>query len=102
MNWLWEFVWGLMPWWVWVGIGVAAAFAAYRLLGWKGVVSVAATTIGVVAYSRGAQKGVEVEKAKQDAADDKARDVIAEKKIEVKVLSPKERSERFGRWEKRP
>jgi len=101
MNWLWEFVWGLMPWWAWLILGVGLAAVAYRLLGWKGVVAVVATTAGVVAYSRGAKKGIEVERAKQDAADDKAREVIADKKADTKTMSDKELDQEVDKWTRR-
>lgn len=99
-DWLWSIVWGLLPWWAWLGLGVAAAFAAYRLLGWKGALAVLAVTFGSVAYSRGARRGVEVERAKQDAADEKARDIITEKKEDVRTAPADEKKRRFERWEK--
>jgi hypothetical protein len=99
-NWLWSIVWGWLPWWVWLAIGIALAVAAYRLLGWKGALAVLATTFGAVAYSSAARKGVAVERARQDAADDRVRDTIATKKAEVETLTDEERNERFSRWEK--
>lgn len=99
-DWLWSIVWGWLPWWAWLALGVAVAFAVYRLLGWKGALAVLAATFGSIAYSRGARRGTDVERARQDAADDKARDVISEKKEDVRTMSDKERDERFNRWEK--
>jgi hypothetical protein len=100
MDWLWSLVWGWLPWWGWLLIGLGIAVVIYRLLGWKGALAVIATTAGAVAYSRGAKRGMEVEAAKQEAADDKARDIIAEKKEDVRAMPDEERDERFKRWEK--
>lgn len=99
-DWLWSIVWGLLPWWVWLGLGVAAAFAVYRLLGWKGALAVLAVTFGGVAYSRGARRGVEVERAKQDAADEKARDIIHDNREEMGNLPDDELDRRLNRWDK--
>lgn len=97
-NWLWSIVWGWLPWWVWLVIGVAAAFAAYRLLGWKGALAVLTVTFGSVAYSRVAKRGIAVERAKQDAADDKARDTITENRTEVRAKSDEELDREVNRW----
>ncbi len=99
-DWLWSIVWGWLPWWAWLAIGVGAAFAVYRLLGWKGALAVLAVTFGSVAYSRGAKRGGAVERSRQDAVDQQARDVIAEKKEDVRTITDKEREDRFNRWEK--
>lgn len=100
MDWLWSLIWGLLPWWGWVLIGLGIAVAAYRLLGWKGALAVIATTAGAVAYSRGAKRGMEVEAAKQEAADDRVRDIIDETQEDVRTITPDERKRRFERWQK--
>lgn len=99
-DWLWSIIWGLLPWWGWLLIGLGAAVVVYRLLGWKGALAVIATTAGVVAYSRGARRGVEVERAKQERAEQHARDVIIEKREEVRDLPDDELDRRLNRWDK--
>ncbi len=99
-DWLWSIVWGWLPWWAWAAIGVGLAFAAYRLLGWKGALAVLAVTFGSVAYSRGARRGVAVERAKQDAADDRVADTITENRTEVRAKSDEELDQEIDRWTK--
>lgn len=99
-DWIWSIIWGWLPWWAWAAIGIGAAFAVYRLLGWKGALAVLAVTFGSVAYSRGAKRGLEVERAKQDAADDKARDTITETRNDVRSKSDKELDAETDRWTK--
>jgi len=99
-DWLWSFFWGLLPTWAWLAIGVGLAFAAYRLLGWKGALAVLATTFGAVAYSRGAKRGIEVEAAKQEKADQRAREVIHDNREEMGNLPDDELDRRLNRWDK--
>lgn len=99
-DWLWSFIWGLLPWWAWLAIGLAAAIAVYRLLGWKGALAVLATTFGAAAYSRGAKRGIEIERAKQDRADQRARDVIYDNRAEMDALPDDELDRRLNRWDK--
>jgi hypothetical protein len=98
MNLLWELVWGFLPWPVWIILGVAVAAIVFRLLGWKGVVAVAATTLGVVAYSRGAKRGLEVEQAKQVDADNKARETISSNRTENAAKSDDALDSEINRW----
>ncbi len=100
MNWLWSIIWGWLPWWAWAAIGIGVAFAVYRLLGWKGALAVLATTFGAVAYSSGARRGAQVETAKQDAADQHARDVIYDNRAEMDALPDDELDRRVDRWSK--
>ena len=88
----------LVPWWAYLIGGVAIAAVIYRLLGWKGVVAVVATTAGVVAYSRGAKTGIEVERAKQVAADDKARTTIAKTRAANNAKSDEQLDREIDRW----
>lgn len=100
MNWLWAWFWNLMPTWAWVALGVAAAVVTWRLLGWKGVVAVLAVTFGSVAYSRGVKTGSGAERAKQDAADDKARDTITSKRVDAQTKTGEELDREIDRWTK--
>lgn len=100
MSWLPGFVWGLFPWWVWLVLGGVAAVTAYRLLGWKGALGVAAVTLGLTLHRRGEQVGEASARAKQKEADDKARDTIKDHKIAVPKLPPDQRDEEFKSWSK--
>ncbi len=99
-DWLWSIVWGWLPWWAWLAIGLGAAIAVYRLLGWKGALAVLAVTFGSVAYSRGAKRGVEIEKAKQDAADEKARRVIHDNRDDARMTPDDQLDKEIDKWTK--
>lgn len=99
-----DFILGSIPSWVWIVLGLGAVLAVVAVLkgdGWKWAVGIAAAAGLAFMQSRAHQRGAAVERAKQDAVDDKARDVIAEKKEDVRTISPDERKERFDRWSKR-
>lgn len=102
MSWIGSFIWGLVPWWVWLLIGLAAAVGAYRLLGWKGALGVLAVTFGAATYGRGVQKGQTSERAKQEAVDAKARDVVKDNTIAVSKLPPDKRDKEFEEWTLKP
>lgn len=102
MTWLWSLIWNAVPIWVWIAAGIIAAIMAYRLLGWKGLLAVAAVTFGSVAYSRGLKTGVTSERAKQAKADADAVIVIQRERDEAEGLTETELDQEFQRWSKVP
>jgi hypothetical protein len=94
MTWLFN----LIPIWVWIVAGIVAAIFAYRMLGWKGMVAVAAVTFGSVAYSRGVKTGTTSERAKQAKADVDAVVIIQRERDEAEGLTETELDQEFNRW----
>lgn len=100
---IWDWIIGSIPPWVWLvlaGIVVLVVIGVLKGGGWKW--ALAAAVAGVAAYlqARSYRRGAEVERAKQDAADEEAKDIIAERKADVRTISSDERKERFDRWQK--
>lgn len=100
---IWDWIVGSIPPWVWLVLAGAVVLVIVSVLkgdGWKWALG--AAVAGVVAYlqAKSYHRGADAQKAKQDAADDKARDIIADKKEDVRTIPPDEREERFKRWEK--
>lgn len=62
LNWVLD----LVPWYVWLGLGIAGLVVVYRLLGLKATLAAAVAVLGIVAYRKG--------------RDDKGREVYAEVK----------------------
>lgn len=98
-----DWIIGSVPPWAWLILALVIAaiiITALRGGGWKWALAAAAA--GVMAYlqAKSYHRGAAVERGKQDAADQKARDVIAEKKEDIRTASPKEKDERFNRWTK--
>jgi hypothetical protein len=63
--------------------------------------AVGALIIAWIRFS-GVQAGKKQERAKQDAADQKARDTISETRAEVKTLPDDELDKRRDRWTRKP
>lgn len=98
MTWLWSWLWNAVPTWAWVVGGVVLAVVAYRLLGWKGILAVAAVTFGSVAYSRGLKTGVTSERSKQAKADADASVVIQRERDEAQGLTETQLDKEMERW----
>lgn len=100
-----DIILNLVPWWAWLIIAGGAGILALRWLGFNGLI--AALVLGgiVATYAKGRKAGVTAEAAKQQKADNKARDTIHEIKEDVRSI-PKtpqgkaERNERVNRWVK--
>jgi hypothetical protein len=69
---------------------------AYRLLGWKGLLAVAAVTFGAAAYSRGSRPAPP--RAKQAKADTDAAVFIQRKRDEAEGLTETQLDQEFERW----
>lgn len=98
-----DFILGSIPSWVWIALAAVGVLVVVGILkgdGWKWAFGIAGAALLVFFQSRAHQRGAAVERAKQDAADDRVRDTIATKKAEVETLTDEERNERFSRWEK--
>lgn len=69
MNWLFDFIVASIPWYIWTVGLVVLAIAAWRLIGWQGILAVGATALAIFGYKRG--QSVEhdriLEKANKDA-----------------------------------
>lgn len=99
MNWLFD----LMPWWGWFVLSIGAGLVAFRLFGLNGLLAALLVGASVAAYAKGRKAGVTVERAKQVAADTKARDTIYDVKEDVRSIpntpaGKAERDKRFDRW----
>lgn len=71
MGWLLDHV----PLWVWLALAAAALFAAWRFLGWRGVIAVLAAIVTAGAYRAGRKSGSDdalqnVKKANEQAVKD--------------------------------
>lgn len=98
-----DWIIGSVPPWVWVVLGLFVAaiiISVLRAGGWKW--ALAAAVAGAAAYfqAKSYHRGAAVERGKQDAADQKARDVIAEKKTDVRGASDEDLAKRTDRWTK--
>lgn len=98
-----DLIFNLMPWWGWLVVAAVAAVIAIRLFGFNAAIAVLVAGAAAAVYAKGRKAGVTVERAKQDAADNHARDVIHEKKEDVRSIpdtpaGKAERDERFNRW----
>jgi hypothetical protein len=98
------FLLDLMPWWGWFVISIGAGVLALRWFGFNGLT--AALVVGAAAstYAKGRKSGVATEQAKQQQADNKARETIHDIKEDVRSIpdtpaGKAERDERFSRWE---
>lgn len=104
MNWLLDALFKatflFIPTWGWVVIALIGGVLIYRVFGWKATAAFAVGALVFLAESFGARKGAEIEKAKQAKADQKARDVIAEKKADVADDTDAELGARLDRWTK--
>ncbi len=101
---IWDWIMGSIPPWVWLAAGVAAVLviaAVLRQGGWKWALAASAAALAAYFQAKSYHRGAASERAKQDAADQHARDVIAETKEDVRTIAPAERKERFERWQKR-
>ena len=92
-----------MPWWGWFVIAAGAGLLSLRLFGFNGLIAALVAGAAASTYAKGRKAGVTVERAKQQQADTRARDVIHEKKEDVRSIpqtpaGKAERDERFDRW----
>lgn len=55
IDWIWSFLWGAIPTWVWIVIGGVAVGAAWRTFGWQGVVGGLLALLTLGAYRQGWQ-----------------------------------------------
>lgn len=97
-----------IPMWIWVVAAVAAAFAAWRLLGLRGLIATAVAAAGVLIYRTGRKEGGDDERAKQAARDRKAaaerlemHREASEAEKAAKDLSDEEAKREALRWSKR-
>lgn len=100
---IWDWIIGAVPSWVWLvgGLLIAAALVAIlRNGGWKWAIGVLVAFGAVFLQSRSYKRGAGNERARQDAADTKARDIIAERKESVRISPQADKDERFDRWTK--
>jgi hypothetical protein len=94
-----------VPWWAWLVIAVPAALLALKYLGFSATIGLLGAGAAAVIYARGKAAGRSVEKERQHRADDAAREIIHEKKEDVRSIpstpaGQAERNERFDRWSK--
>lgn len=100
-----DFVINVMPWWAPLVVAVPAALLAARYFGVNAAILVGVLAIAATIYAKGRKTGAAVEVQKQRKADDHARDVIAEKKEDVRSIpstpaGKAERDARFDKWVK--
>lgn len=98
-----DFILGAIPSWVWLVLGAAAILAVVGVLkgdGWKWAFGIAAAAGLAFLQSRAHQRGAASERAKQDAADEKARDIIHDNREEMGNLPDDELDRRLNRWDK--
>lgn len=95
----------LVPWWGWFAISIGAGVLALRWFGFNGLI--AALVIGAAAstYAKGRKAGASTERAKQERADNMARETIHDIKEDVRSIpatpaGDAERDKRFDRWSK--
>lgn len=98
-----DLIFNLMPWWGWLVVSAIAAVITIRLFGFNAAIAVMIAGATAAVYAKGRKTGATVERAKQDAADNHARDVIHEKKEDVRSIpstpaGKAERDRRFNRW----
>lgn len=100
---IWDFILGSIPSWVWIVLGAAAILAVVGVLkgdGWKWAFGIAGAAALAFLQSRAHQRGAASERAKQDAADEKARDTITETRNDVRSKSDVELDKEIDRWTK--
>lgn len=99
------FLLDLVPWWGWFIVSAGAGVLALRWFGFNGLITALAVGAAAATYAKGRKSGVATERAKQQQADDKARETIHDVKEDVRSIpntpaGDAERNERFSRWEK--
>jgi hypothetical protein len=109
MNWLWDWLFYGIPFWVQVGILAVPVligfYIAVRLLGWERVrgwipaALIALTAIG--ALSRTRQQGYADRKRQEDVALDKAEKVVVEERTEVTALPDKQLDDEVDKWSRK-
>lgn len=106
MNWLIDaffsafFLW--VPLWVWVVLIIAGVIVVYRVFGWQATLAAVVAGLVFLASAFGTRRGSEIEKAKQQRADQKARDTITRTREDVADDTDPELDARLGRWTKEP
>lgn len=53
IDWVWSFLWGMIPTWVWVVIAGVLLGAAWRTFGWQGVIGGLLALLTLGAYRQG-------------------------------------------------
>lgn len=102
---IWDWIVSAIPAWLWiVGAVIIASVVviALRQGGWKWAIGILIAGAAGYMQARSYRRGAAAERAKQDAADQHARDVIAEKKEDVRVITDEDRDRRFDRWSRKP
>lgn len=100
-----DFILNLVPWWAYLILAAVAGLFALRWFGFTGLITALMVGAAIASYAKGRKAGVTVERAKQTQADTKARDVIHEKKEDVRSIpqtpaGKAEKRERLDRWVK--
>lgn len=100
-----DWIFNALPWWGWLVIAAGAGLLSLRLFGFNGLITALAAGAAAAVYAKGRKTGETAERAKQVQADTRARDVIHEKKEDIRSIpstpaGKAERNERFTRWEK--
>lgn len=100
-----NFIFDLIPWWGYLVIAAVAGVLALRWFGIHGLIVALLAGGAVASYARGRRSGVQIERAKQVQADTRAREVIHDRKEDVRSIpntpaGQTERRERFDRWVK--
>lgn len=100
-----DFILNVVPWWAWIVVAVPIALLALKYLGFNATIGLLGAGVAATLYARGRAQGVQTERAKQQKVDQKARDVIHEKKEDVRSIpatpaGKAERNQRFDRWSK--
>lgn len=98
-----DFILYALPWWWPLVIAIPAGLLAARYFGVNAAILVGVLAMAATIYAKGRKAGASVEVAKQQQADTKARDVIHEKKEDVRSIpstpaGKAERDRRFDRW----
>ena len=98
-----DWILNLVPWWAWLIVAVPIALLALKYLGFNGLLAVLAAGAAAALYAKGRKAGATVERTKQQQADNRARDVIHDKKEDVRSIpstpaGKAERNKRFDRW----
>lgn len=95
----------LFPWWGWLVVAAPFAFLALRWFGFNGAVVVLIAGLVAASKAKSFKAGEAAAASRQRAADDRARDIIHQKKEEIRSIpdtpaGKAERNERFSRWVK--
>ncbi len=100
---IWDWIIGSIPAWVWMALAVAAALviaAVLRQGGWKWALG--ALVAGAAAYlqAKSYQRGASTERAKQQHADQKAREVIYDNRDDARMMPDDQLDKEIDKWTK--